>query len=309
MPGAAPSLAIGDPAPHVKVQAGNLPIGATFSPVAVGGFATPPSNSTIKGYHSVFEWTPTAADVGWHSICVYLETNFSAPSSQVCFDVSVQPDPAPEWITTNSATFTATMGKELLVTLEAIDLNPSDNITIEGVNLPDGAVLSPPVFEQRPVGLVTVRNLTWVPGETMGGLGGEMCVRATDDGSLPGRSANSPADLCFQYIVPKCRYSVGGAEGLVQVASRFKTNWLQLWALNKDITRPGATPKSQGNQWRTANCEAGIGGCTVSCTLQIATLEEFAAIDRRALNKSRIPVHAKLKSFTSRRRSRFISCL
>jgi len=280
VPGAAPSLAIGDPAPHVKVQAGNLPIGATFSPVAVGGFATPPSNSTIKGYHSVFEWTPTAADVGWHSICVYLETNFSAPSSQVCFDVSVQPDPAPEWITTNSATFTATMGKELLVTLEAIDLNPSDNITIEGVNLPDGAVLSPPVFEQRPVGLVTVRNLTWVPGETMGGLGGEMCVRATDDGSLPGRSANSPADLCFQYIVPKCRYSVGGAEGLVQVASRFKTNWLQLWALNKDITRPGATPKSQGNQWQTANSEAGIGGCTVSCTLQIATFEVFAAGDR-----------------------------
>lgn len=142
----------------------------------------------------------------------------------------------------DASIFTATMGKELFVRLEALDANPGDNASIVGVSLPKGAVLSPPKSEQRAQGIVTVRNLTWVPDETLGGLEGAICLRATDDESMPGRKADSPPDLCLKFIVPKCRYTVGAMESLVNVASRFKTNWLQLWALNKDITRPGDEP-------------------------------------------------------------------
>jgi len=132
------------------------------------------------------------------------------------------------------------MGKELRIVLEALDTNSADAVTIEGVSLPEGAMLTPadPVF--RPEGLVTTRNLSWTPRHGSGGLTGQLCFRATDDGSggVPGRTPTSPADLCFGFSVPKCRYTVGEMEGLVEVASLFKTNWLQLWALNKDITRP-----------------------------------------------------------------------
>jgi len=38
--------------------------------------------------------------------------------------------------------------------------------------------------------------------------------------------------------VPKCLYRVRAGEALVDVADKFGTSWLQLWALNKDIRRP-----------------------------------------------------------------------
>jgi len=239
VPGAATNITSGTLFPGATIRTAALPRGAAVGPVSVGEYA-PPGSTPVKGYHALFTWTPLPEDFGWHAICIYLETNFSSPSPQTCFDFRVSEDPTPTWLTPPLDNLVATMGKELHITLQALDTNSADSVTIEGVDLPADAALTPADSQPRPEGVVTTRNLTWTPRQGSGGLRGQLCFRATDDGAggVPGRSSASPADLCFSFSVPKCRYTVGEMEGLVEVARIFKTNWLQLWALNKDITRP-----------------------------------------------------------------------
>jgi len=98
VPGAAPNATEGSLAPGVVVRTGALPRGASLGAVTVEGYA-PPGNVSVKGYHATFTWTPEPADMGWHAICIYLETNFTSPSPQTCFDFRVVEDPPPTWLT------------------------------------------------------------------------------------------------------------------------------------------------------------------------------------------------------------------
>merc|ERR1719183_37390 len=44
--------------------------------------------------------------------------------------------------------------------------------------------------------------------------------------------------LCVEVKVASCRYKVRVRESLVDVATRFNTDWMQLWALNPQLHQP-----------------------------------------------------------------------
>jgi hypothetical protein len=80
------------------------------------------------------------------------------------------------------------------------------------------------------------RIFTLTPTEKLGGLEGGVCFEAAD--RLRGEGGGGKAELCFKYRVPKCLYRVTEGQTLMDIASVYGVNWLQLWALNKNISRP-----------------------------------------------------------------------
>lgn len=80
------------------------------------------------------------------------------------------------------------------------------------------------------------RHFTFAPPEKLGGLAGQTCFQAVDRPA--GVGAGGKAEVCVKYRVPKCLYRVTQGQTLLDIASLYGVNWLQLWSLNKNISRP-----------------------------------------------------------------------
>jgi hypothetical protein len=88
----------------------------------------------------------------------------------------------------------------------------------------------------RGSGNTVQRLFTFAPPEKVGGLAGETCFQAVDRPAGVGEGGK--AKVCVKYRVPKCLYRVTEGQTLLDIASLYGVNWLQLWALNKNISRP-----------------------------------------------------------------------
>jgi len=103
------------------------------------------------------------------------------------------------------------------------------------------------------------RAFEWTPGPKDGGFNKEICFTATDmaagqsvpESEMPGgRPAGHPFFLagdcaqadetvhCVLVSVQRCVWGVQVEDTLQDIASRFDTNWLQLWHLNPSMPHP-----------------------------------------------------------------------
>lgn len=162
----------------------------------------------------------------------------------MCIDTFARSDPPPEFFVSPlnvsepdvnaSSTRAVYMGDQLRLNLTALDTNVVDQVAISHSSLlPVGASLSDPVgAASRRVS----RNFTFAPPEKLGGLEGELCFTASD--LLRGKGGGGEVEKCIPVRVPKCQYRVGAGQTLLDIAKAYGINWLQLWALNKHISRP-----------------------------------------------------------------------
>lgn len=199
-----------------------------------------------RAYQSALRWDVTPEQVGWHVFCLQAYTNESVPdighvaSRTHCleFDVTLDPPPRFSQPSVPRTSRSVYMGEDLRITLVAADDNQQDVISISAHDLPQGTLISP-VSKDSSVQMNTVkRNLTWVPHARAGGDTGSFCFTATDLLGAQGGPGGGSSSVCYDYTVPKCLYRVRAGEALVDIAEKFGTSWLQLWALNKDIRRP-----------------------------------------------------------------------
>jgi len=80
------------------------------------------------------------------------------------------------------------------------------------------------------------RVFTFRPPEKLGGLQGQTCFHSMD--ALAGAGGGGKGEKCLNFRVPKCLYRVAQGQTLLDIAGLYGVNWLQLWALNKNISRP-----------------------------------------------------------------------
>lgn len=222
----------------LQLLSSSLPAGAQLGPVVMAMY------SGVPGYEANFSWTPSAEQQGWAVVCVQavnvgVEPALSSP--QYCLDFVVLPDSPPTLAASlppHLAGLPAgvplewSMGQRLSIALLAADRRAvSMDIRADGP-LPPGAMFTERVLEESSAELQVMRNLTWEPDAKAGGSSGSLCFVAHDGGA-------ASAPLCFEFRVPKCMYKVRAGETLMDIAMKFGTSWLQLWALNKKtISRP-----------------------------------------------------------------------
>jgi len=224
-----------------------LPQGAQLSPGVAGAGGSLMSN---------LSWT-VPQDTRWRVVCMQAYNNgtqayrdsqnrtLPVRSRQVCMDWSGSVDPAPQWLSPvnwvnmsseSSEVRAVYMGEQMSLDLTAQDKNVMDVVSISASNLPSvGGLLS----AQQQVGgssRTVNRTFTFSPPEKLGGLEGKVCFAAAD--TLRGQGGGGKAELCLKYRVPKCLYRVKEGQTLLDIASLYGVNWLQLWALNKNISRP-----------------------------------------------------------------------
>jgi len=198
----------------------------------------------MTGFETTFQWTPAEEQQGWTAMCVQVHhvNASSAVSSQAyCFDIAVVADSPPALeaiLPPELAGFPAGtpaewhMGQRLNISLVATDRMANVIDIVPVGQLPAGAELSELQMEQGSAAKTATRVLSWEPDPKAGGSSGRMCFTAGDGGV-------SSQATCVEYRVPKCMYKVREEEALVDIAGRFGTSWLQLWALNKkQISRP-----------------------------------------------------------------------
>lgn len=226
--------------PLAGVQASVLPQGALLGP-------------TLRGPGDRFDTNLTwhvPLEAAWRVVCLQTysngsqayrdKLNHSLPirSRQVCVDWSVRVDPAPEWLepaNMSSVVTTVYMGEHKTFDLIAADENARDTLALTARNVPDGGVLA----DRLPTGGGKDRvnqTFTFSPPEKSGGLEGEVCFDVAD--TLKGVGGGGSDEVCLKYRVPKCLYRVSAGQTLLDIAAQYGVNWLQLWALNKNISRP-----------------------------------------------------------------------
>jgi len=130
---------------------------------------------------------------------------------------------------------TVYMGEQKTFDLIAADENARDTLELTTRNPPDGSVLA----DRLPTGGGKDRlnlTFTFTPPEKSGGLEGEVCFDVAD--TLKGAGGGGSDEVCLKYRVPKCLYRVSEGQTLLDIAALYGVNWLQLWALNKNISRP-----------------------------------------------------------------------
>jgi hypothetical protein len=110
--------------------------------------------------------------------------------------------------------------------------------------LPPGAVLdviTRPASNCSNIGLCYVRSrdLAWTPAWNQGGLSTTVCFKATDivTGCEPlGQPHES--QVCATLKVIKCAYAINFEQHLQELASLYKTDWLNIFSMNPTIKTP-----------------------------------------------------------------------
>eukprot|EP00960_Hanusia_phi_P055664 763026-Hanusia_phi.AAC.8 len=84
--------------------------------------------------------------------------------------------------------------------------------------------------------------LLWTPNYFHGGWVGEICLKSCVESSPC--AANLPVSYCTEHCiqvqVERCVWYLQPSDSIVSIATRFKTNWLQIWNLNPHVRDPSA---------------------------------------------------------------------
>jgi hypothetical protein len=170
------------------------------------------------------------------------EVSYVRRSTQACLHLHILEDESPmftepaadeefHWEMGRTSSFMIKVADHaLLDTVSRLDLSSA-------TALPTAMVLSDTVIS----GNMAERRVTWEPLPSAGGGDYKLCFETAD---TPGMSyercrlGTREATRCVTVIVARCRYIVRAREALNDVAAHFHTDWIQLWALNPELTRP-----------------------------------------------------------------------
>jgi hypothetical protein len=187
-------------------------------------------------------------------ICYEAADDKGNTSTPECVDVSVLPDPPPQFappvddgrVGNMSADVIVTMGATKAYTITAFDANCLDALTLTispDTPLPEGAVFSPQApapstvaCERRAADQTVAATLSWDAPHTFGGTVQQICFRATDAcGECECAGGSDTVEACVTFRVAKCRYSIGQEHELAEVGRLYGADWLQLWKMNPEV--------------------------------------------------------------------------
>ena len=207
------------------------------------------SNPTTQS----MSWTPCACDVGRQYICVAPQTSQmdAATHDRVtgeerCIAIDVMPDALPEWHSPQPGqVLEFFMGRETRYPITVVVLNPQKQVNIDA-ELPVGAALD--ILTEPSQNCSTTelglcygksRDLVWTPAWNQGGLSTAVCFRASDvlTGCEPAGQAHE-SEVCVTLEVKRCVYAVNFEQHLQEMASVYKTDWLNLYSMNPTIKTP-----------------------------------------------------------------------
>eukprot|EP00960_Hanusia_phi_P050634 760334-Hanusia_phi.AAC.5 len=221
----------------MRLLTSTLPDGFAVSPVN-------PMSTNVRGgymgYEASLVWTVPAIKDSWTVICFQVFTNSTSHvgSAQTCLDFYMRQDHGPVWEnpTLNIMQEYIYMGQTWTYELVAKDMNLADNVTITPIDLPLGATVTPVYRDPNIQSNIVSMNVTWMPPPKSGGEELNLCFEASD--YLNGMNGGGSSRVCFETRIPKCLYMVRSGDTLKSIAANFSTSWLQLWALNKQISKP-----------------------------------------------------------------------
>ena len=196
-------------------------------------------------------WRPCRCHVGRQYICAAPQTSELdttgkdwVTGEQRCVAIDVLPDRVPEWRTPKpNQVMEFYIGRETRYPISVLLLNPDKEVQIEA-QLPPGAVLdvmTKPASNCSNIGLCYARSrdLAWTPAWNQGGLSTTVCFKATDivTGCEPlGQPHES--QVCATLKVIKCAYAINFEQHLQELASLYKTDWLNIFSMNPTIKTP-----------------------------------------------------------------------
>jgi len=196
-------------------------------------------------------WRPCSCDVGRQYICAAPQTSELdttgldwVTGEQRCVAVDVLPDRVPEWRTPKpNQVMEFYIGRETRYPISVLVLNPDKEVEIEA-ELPPGAVLdvmTHPASNCSDIGLCYARSrdLAWTPAWNQGGLTSTVCFKATDivTGCEPEGQPHE-SHVCATLKVIKCAYAINFEQHLQELASLYKTDWLNIFSMNPTIKTP-----------------------------------------------------------------------
>jgi len=89
-------------------------------------------------------------------------------------------------------------------------------------------------------------EVAWFPKRGQEARSYSFCVHSMDDictGAVC-RSQSRAQELCYHVAVAKCRYCLSIGETILSAARRYRTDWMQLWAVNSHVKTPDAVGAS-----------------------------------------------------------------
>ena len=196
-------------------------------------------------------WKPCACDVGRQYLCVAPQTSQmdslgldKVTGEERCMAIDVLPDALPQWVSPQpDQVLEFYMGKETRYPISVQVLNPDKEVNIEA-DLPPGAaldIMTRPTQNCSHTGqcYTRSRDLAWTPAWNQGGYSVYVCFKASD--IITGcEHANQQHETtrCATLLVRKCVYAVNFEQHLQELASLYKTDWLNVYSMNPTIKTP-----------------------------------------------------------------------
>jgi len=238
------------------VDGSGLPNSASLTSVAVTA-SSPPYLSSIE---RVLRFAPLPSFAGLvFVVCVRAASNVLPYNGcPLCFTVSV-PAPVPEVAADRSSppsSLTSAVNCKIRLTLAVVDRGFPSYCAVVRVTAPSSSspALLPPFssFTQL-AGPASAANLAsscsdgssfefaWQPVRGQDGMAFDFCFSIAS--ALQPQAVVST--VCHSIKVEKCRVCVGPGDTIGSIASRYSTDWLQLWGSNFNITEPDALQQGQ----------------------------------------------------------------
>lgn len=185
---------------------------------------------------------PCQGNVGRAIFCMSMADSVNVVNStlSLCLRLSVIDNPPPVFIRPVEQQLVWTMGQLGTINVEVQDPAPQDSVSLLDISsnttLPSGATFASQLAGSRATG-----RLEWVPLAGSGGGAYTICFASADrkvspyDHCVVGQRTSM---RCVTINVVRCRYVPRTRESLMDIAFLFQTDWIQLWALNPDITKP-----------------------------------------------------------------------
>jgi len=231
--------------------------------------------STVRSVDSTtsaidLSWTPCMAQLGMHAACFdVVDGELGIAATQQCLKFDVKPDEPPtismvqEWnsqvLQHESMTQVLYIGKRYTFHVKAMDTNPEDELMIEPVLegpctsgncplTPPGSELGMPEVTRDSSSVTVTRELVYSPRHDHGGYFVKHCFQVKDSCGMARSDLQPCSDMCpgvedmavtcVTFRVKRCEFVVRTGQHLQHIASIYRTDWLQLWSHNSEITHP-----------------------------------------------------------------------
>ena len=268
------------------VRAFNLPEGAQVVPGLASSDTTCALNRSLD-----LRWTPSATDVGSHTVCYDAVDDTRMQSQYQCVElvVTTPADAGPVFTwPPQGHTVQFYMRQEKNLTLTAESSNPYDVMAIEAVDPAQLEQLGMTLSDTQDVmGRVRATDaataakvqaiLRWWPHISHGGLDQSVCFKLVTYQD-PGRAAIPDQHRCLTVRVARCKYVAAPGDDIKKIAAVFKVDWLTLWGLNSNLGSLETPPGKEINIGRSYQV---LDGDTM---LSIATELGMSVSDIRRLN-------------------------